>query len=110
MQFLCLAYGREQDWQQLSEQRRRELLAQDEVLRRRGALVSVLGGVTVVRAWDGVPETTSEPFAQGGAPLVGFSLVEADDLDEVVQLVAGTPCAVARGAIEIRPLVNLGPA
>ena len=108
MRFLCLAYGNERDWHALSEERQRELLAQDDVLRRRGALVSTLGDPTVVRAWDGAPSTSAAPFVRGDAPLVGFSLVEADDLDEAVRLVAGTPCAVARGAIEVRPLVDPG--
>ncbi len=108
MQFLCLAYGNERDWHALSEDRRSELIAGDDVLRGRGALVSVLGDPTVVRAWDGVPQTSAEAYAQGDAPLVGFSLIEAEDLDEAVRLVAVTPCAVARGAIEVRPLVELG--
>jgi hypothetical protein len=38
---------------------------------------------------------------------VGFSIIEAADVDEVVRLLAGTPCAVARGAIEVRPLIDL---
>ncbi len=40
------------------------------------------------------------------APLVGFSIIEAADVDEVVELVAGTPCAVAHDAIEVLPLVE----
>lgn len=107
MRFLCLAYGKGEDWVALPEERRAELLAQDEVLRRRGDLVAVVGEPTVVQAWDGPVRTRSEAYAAGDAPLVGFSLVEADDLDEAVRLVAGTPCAVARGAIEVRPLLDL---
>ena len=107
MRFLCLAYGKEADWLALDESRRAELLAQDDVLRQRGAMISVLGDATVVRAWDGTPRTTSEPYAAGDAPLAGFSLIEAADIDEAVSLVAGTPCAVAGGAIEIRPLVDV---
>lgn len=106
MRFLCLAYGREADWVALPEERRDELLAGDELLRRRGALVAVVGEPTVVRAWDGPVERSSEPYARSEAPLVGFSIVEAADLDEAVALVAATPCAVARGAIEVRPLVG----
>lgn len=106
MRFLCLAYGRVEDWSALPEARRAELLAQDEVLRQRGALVAVVGEPTVVRAWDGPITTSSEPYASGAAPLVGFSIVEAEDLDEAVRLVGSTPCAVARGAIEVRPLVE----
>jgi hypothetical protein len=106
MRFLCLAYGNEEDWKALSEEQRRELLAGDDVLRRRGATVAVVGGPTVVTAGDGSTTTRSTPYAEAPAPLVGFSLVEAEDIDEVVLLVAATPCAVAGGAIEVRPLVG----
>lgn len=34
MKFLCLAYGREEDWLVLSESQRAELLAQDDLLRQ----------------------------------------------------------------------------
>ena len=107
MKFLCLAYGKEADWLALPEARREELLAQDDVLRRRGALISVVGEPTTVRAWDGPVQRTADPYAAPDAPLVGFSIIDAADLDEAVALVAGTPCAVARGAVEVRPLVDL---
>ena len=68
----------------------------------------MVGEPTVVQAWDGTPTTTNAPFARAAAPLVGFSLIEAQDLAEAVSLVADTPCAVARGAIEIRPLIESG--
>ena len=106
MRFLCLAYGKEADWLALPQERRQELLRQDDVLRQRGALISVLGEPTVVRAWDGPVHRSSDPYAASDAPLVGFSIIEAADLDEAVELVAGTACAVARGAIEVRPLVE----
>ena len=38
------------------------------------------------------------------SPLAGFSIIEAEDVDEVVRLVSNTPCARAEGVIEIRPL------
>ena len=106
MRFLCLAYGKEADWLALPDSRRQELLRQDDVLRQRGAFVSAVGEATVVRAWDGPVRRSSEEYAASDAPLVGFSIIEAADLDEAVELVAGTPCAVARGAIEVRPLVE----
>ena len=105
MRFLCLAYGDEKDWLALSDDQRAELLAQDDVLRARGALVSPLGEGTVVSTRDGQVTTTLGPFATARAPLVGASIIDADDLDEAVQLVAWTPCAVAGGAIEVRPLL-----
>ncbi|MDD5579642.1 MAG: YciI family protein [Methylobacter sp.] len=105
MKFLCLAYGDEKDWLELTQQEQKELLAQDEVLRSRGAFMSaVKTNVTTVTAWDGLPTTTSGSFAKSSLPLAGFSIIEAADINEAVQLVAGTPCARAKGAIEIRPL------
>ena len=104
MRYLCLAYGAERDWLALSDGEREELLANDEIIRERGDEVAVLGPPTTVRAWDRKRETTDEPAAKGPAPLVGFSIIDADDLDEVIRLVSGTPCAVAKGAIEIRPI------
>ena len=112
MKFLCLAYGDEKDWNALSKTEQDALLAQDEALRKRGVLMaSVQTKVTTVRAWDGQPAISDGAFADSTVPLAGFSVIEAADLNEVVQLVAVTPCARARGAIEIRPIlaINEGP-
>ncbi|MBN9463509.1 MAG: hypothetical protein J0H00_20050 [Burkholderiales bacterium] len=52
MKFLCLAYGDEAGWNSLSEEEKREALAQDAVIRDRGDLMSaVQGTVTSVRNW-----------------------------------------------------------
>jgi hypothetical protein len=63
--------------------------------------------VTTVRAWDGTPTITEGAFADTTVPQAGFSVIEADDIDEVIRLVADTPCARAKGAIEIRPIVAI---
>ncbi|HWF08020.1 MAG TPA: YciI family protein [Bryobacteraceae bacterium] len=106
MKFLCLAYGSESDWKALTKEEQDILLAQDELLRKRGVLMgAVQTSVTTVRAWDGTPGTTAGAFANSPVPLAGFSIIEARDLDEVIRLVAGTPCARAKGAIEIRPII-----
>jgi hypothetical protein len=111
MKYLCLAYGDEKDWNVLTKNEQDALLAQDEVLRQRGALMAaVQTTVTTVRAWDGKPTTTDGVFADSKAPLAGFSIIEAADLNEVIQLVAGTPCARAKGAIEIRPITAINDA
>lgn len=105
MQFLVLAYGDEKDWLELPNPEQEELLAQDEVLRSRGALVAAVEPkVTTVRAWDGTPSLSDEPFAPLGAPLAGFGIIEAADLEEAIALVANTPCARAKGAVELRPI------
>ena len=111
MKYLCLAYGSEEDWNALTPAEQRALLAQDEVVRERGALMAaVRPEVSTVRAPDGTPTVTDGPFAGSRVPLAGFSLIEAADVDEVVRLVADTPCARAGGAIEIRPILEINDA
>ncbi len=107
MKFLCLAYGDEKDWVALPEKRRGELLAQDHRIRARGDLVAAVGSPISVRAWNGDISTTEGAFLEAAPHLAGFSVIEARDVEEAVSLVAGTPCAVARGVIEIRPLLAL---
>ena len=111
MKFLCLAYGDEAGWNSLSEEERREALAQDAVIRSRGNLMSaVQRAVTSVRNWDQNLQVNNEPFARNALPLAGFSVIEAESIEEVIELVSNTPCARARGVIEIRPFWNLGDA
>jgi len=108
MKYLCLAYGAEEDWKALTKEEQDGLLAQDEALRKRGTLMAAVETtVTIVRAWDGKPTRTNGAFAVSEVPLAGFSVIEAADLNEVIQLVANTPCARAKGAIEIRPITAI---
>jgi hypothetical protein len=37
-------------------------------------------------------------------PVAGFAVIEAGSMAEAVQLVSGTPCAVAHGVVEVWPL------
>jgi len=108
MKYLVLAYGAEEDWNALSSADQKSLLAQDDILRARGSLVAaVTTAVTTVTSWNGVPTTTSEPFSPLRAPLAGFGVIEANDLAHAIQLVANTPCARAKGAVEIRPILQM---
>ncbi|HEY3836961.1 MAG TPA: YciI family protein [Bryobacteraceae bacterium] len=108
MKFLVLAYGAEKDWKALSKSEQDELLAQDEYLRKRGALVAAVGpAATTVKAWEGTPSTSEVTFAQSQAPLAGFGIIEAADLEEAVRLVTNTPCARAKGAVELRPITAI---
>ncbi len=109
MKFLCLAYGDEDGWNSLSEDDKQEVQSHDQVIRDRGNLMSaVRPTVTSVRNWDKKLEITNERYAQHDLPLAGFSVIEAESLDEVIELVSNTPCARARGVIEIRPFWELG--
>jgi hypothetical protein len=108
MKYLCLAYGDEKHWKALSKSEQKALLAQDEVLRKRGDLVAPVQKATTVRVINGEVSATPGPFAQPRVPLAGFSLIDARDLDEVVDLVSKTPCARAKGAVEVWPIMEPG--
>lgn len=108
MKFLCLAYGAEKDWLELTKREQHELLSQDQVLRDKGAFMSAVEtDVTTVSAWDGSTITSNTSFSKSNVPLAGFSILEAADIQEAVRLVAKTPCARAKGAIEIRALLEI---
>jgi hypothetical protein len=108
MKYLCLAYGDEKDWKALTKDEQNALLSHDEVLRQRGDLVAaVQGTVTTVQAWDGTPVTSAGGIAHSALPLAGFGIIEARDLEEVVELIRRTPCARAKGVIEVRPIMAI---
>lgn len=103
MKFLCLAYGDEDGWNSLSDGEQEEVLSNDKVIIDRGDLMSaVRPKVTTVKNWDKQLEVNNESIAQDGLPLAGFSVIEADSIEEVIDLVKNTPCARAKGMIEIR--------
>jgi hypothetical protein len=56
-----------------------------------------------VRVRDGKSIVTDGPFAESKEAVGGFDLVEADSLDEAVEIAAGHPVA-RMGTIEVRPL------
>lgn len=108
MKYLVLAYGAEADWKELTADRQAELLKADAVMVARGDTVgAVENAATTVTAPDGELTVTTGTFASSRAPLAGFGVIEAADLDEAVRLVADTPCVRAKGAVELRPIMGL---
>jgi hypothetical protein len=56
-----------------------------------------------VRVRDGKPIVTDGPFAETKEAVGGFDIIEADSLDDAVEIAAGHPAADG-GTIEVRPL------
>ncbi|WP_339900502.1 YciI family protein [uncultured Gilvimarinus sp.] len=103
MRFLCLAFGDKDGWISLSDDEKTDVLAQDSVITGGGAtVVAVRPEVTSVRNWGKHLEVSDGPH-QAGLPLAGFYIIEAESAAAVVERVANTPCARARGVIEIHP-------
>jgi hypothetical protein len=71
-----------------------------------GAQLQPVETATTVRVQNGETLLTDGPFVDAKEHLGGFCLVEADDLDAVLELAARIPAARMGGAIEVRPLVK----
>ncbi|WP_052480970.1 YciI family protein [Gilvimarinus agarilyticus] len=103
MKFLCLAFEDKDGWASLNDDEKSNVLAQDSVLRGSGATVVALRPqVTSVRNCGKYLEVSDGPH-QAGLALAGFYIIEAERVATVVELVANTPCARAKGVIEIHP-------
>jgi hypothetical protein len=50
---------------------------------------------------------TDGPFAEAKDVIGGFTIVEARDLDEAVQLSKGCPILEVEGAVEVRPVMTM---
>ena len=61
---------------------------------------------TTVRVQDGRALTTDGPFAETKEALGGYFFLEADNLDEAIEMAARVPAARLGGAVEIRPLIG----
>jgi hypothetical protein len=59
---------------------------------------------TTVRVQDGQTLTTDGPFVDIKEAIGGYFLLEADDIDQAIELAATVPAASMGGGVEIRPI------
>ena len=71
-----------------------------------GAQLQPVETATVVRVQDGEALTTDGPFADTKEFLGGFYLLEANGLDDALDVAKRIPAARLGGAIEVRPIVE----
>jgi hypothetical protein len=79
-----------------------------ETMTKRGVLqggerLRPTADATSVQVRDGEVLTTDGPFAETKEQIVGFYLIDAEDLDEAVEIASKIPGA-KKGTIEVRPL------
>jgi len=117
VQYLCLIYSEENQWQKLSKPESdrvlSEYLAYTDDVRRSGHLrggnpLEPTSAATTVRVRNGRMSTTDGPFAETKEQLGGYYLLEAKDLNEAIQLAARIPGA-KYGCIEVRPIAEMDP-
>jgi hypothetical protein len=117
MRYVCLCYYDQKKFDALSKS---DLEAvgpacrpHDEALRNSGRLILV-GSLALppssrtVRPADGRASITDGPYAETDEPLGAFFMIEAEDMDEAVQVASKHPGAhLGRyfgGGIEVRPI------
>ena len=115
MQYLCLVYHDEREWDAQSTSEYDELvgeiLAYREFLRSSGHLVAANSlqhshMATTLRVRNGNMSVTDGPFAETKEQLGGYILIEARDLNEAIRLAAQMPAARI-GSVEVRPVRDL---
>jgi len=112
MKYICLAYEEESKLNALSKTEwnmlRDETLAYVERLKNNGHLLATeplqsVKTATTVKVRGGKVHIIDGPFAETKETLGGFFLIDASDLNEVIQIASQWPSARV-GSIEIRPI------
>jgi hypothetical protein len=116
MKFLCLVYQEEDKLAALSQTELASLIGACirwvEDLEKGGHHILSAGlqsfrSAATVRIREGKLLITDGPFAETKEFLGGFTLIDAKDFDEALQLAAKFPSATI-GSMEVRPLVEPG--
>lgn len=103
--FVTIGYGDEAGYNRTPAAIRDAAHAHDAKLVAAGATMGVAGTPVQVRNTEAKgTSTTDGAFMASPLPIAGFAIVEAANLDEAIQMVSQSPCAVAHGVVEVWPL------
>ena len=110
MQYAMMFYAEPGYAEELPEAEREAVLAEfaallDDTRCVAAAQLQPAEMATCVRVTGGRTLMTDGPFADTKEVLGGFCLVEADNLDEVLELAARVPVTRYGGVVEVRPVV-----
>lgn len=107
--FITIGYGDQAGYDRTDASIRQAAHAHDARLEAGGARIGIAGTPMQVRNHDGAGvRVTPGAYLRSSLPVAGFALIEARDMREAIDLVSGTPCAVAHGVVEVWPLVEPG--
>jgi hypothetical protein len=115
MKYLCMIFYDERRHNALSESELQALTDQaldyDNVMREGGHFVTsgaleLVQAATTLRMRDGKLSITDGPFAETNEQIGGFSVIEARDLNEAIQVASRVP-PVLLGGVEVRPIREL---
>lgn len=113
MKYLCLIYDDETIWNTMSKEESDKIMGEYFAFTNQivesgqyhgGNALQPTNTATTVRVRNGKTTTTDGPFAETKEQLGGYYLVEANDLNDAIQIASRIPSA-RYGSIEIRPVV-----
>lgn len=105
--FVAIGYGDQDGYDRTADEVKRAAHANDDNLRRAGAVLGTAGEPVQVRNPGATGmRTTPGPYLSSPLPVAGFAVIEADTLAEALEMVSTSPCAVAHGVIEVWPLTT----
>ncbi len=103
--FITIGYGDEVGYQTTDQAVRDAAHAHDERLQSAGVRMGRAGQPVQVRNHDATgPTARFGSYLESALPVAGFAVIEADSLEEAIEMVSGTPCAVAQGVVEVWPV------
>ncbi|SEA12735.1 Uncharacterized conserved protein [Microbulbifer marinus] len=112
MKYLCLVYSEEERLHSLPDSPAdAECQAYAESVAGSGRMLAAealepVSSATTVRMRGGKVTITDGPFAETKEQLAGFYLLDAQNLDEALEVAAGIPAARV-GSVEVRPIRQL---
>ncbi|ESW77637.1 dehydrogenase [Mesorhizobium sp. LSJC280B00] len=115
MKYVCLVYGEEKDLYAMTPERLAKLdadsMAHDRSLDQRGMLIIAQALQSVktsktIRRRKGKRLVTDGPFAETKEQLLGFVMIEAESLDEALEIAGEIPLAEI-GTIEVRAIYKV---
>jgi hypothetical protein len=117
MKYLVLGYMEEKRWDDMPEKERNEWMEEcfgyDALLKKNGhylggEALDTIRNCKTLKAPNGKISITDGPFAETKEQLGGIMLLEANDIDEAVELISKHP-ALRDCTFEIRSIVDVMP-
>ena len=103
--FVAIGYGDRSGYDRTPKLLRDDAHAQDEALKSAGAVIGVAGSPILVRNTENTGIIVeSAAFMSSALPIAGITVVDAASIEEAIELLSKTPCAIAHGVVEIWPL------
>jgi hypothetical protein len=111
MKYALLVYSKPGSHEALSESEQQTMLGEYAALtedprRVASAQLQPIETATTVRVQNGSTLTTDGPFADTKEVFGGYYVMDAQNLDEAIELAGRVPAARLGGCVEVRPVVE----